>query len=522
MLFTGSVFISSGKFVNATNTPKFYFAIAFLLIVVALGAIIQKSLRFRGIENKTILWGIYAVCFLQACYGLFQFVGWLPSNHSGFAITGSFDNPAGFAAVLSLGFPIALFLLAKAKKLEWLLTVAGLIVIATAIFLSGSRAGVLAIVLSSGAFLLAKKNILHRVRQFKYYKLILFFLAGLLIGGTFLLYYQKKDSADGRLLIWTVSAEMIKDKSVFGHGYRAFQAKYMDYQAAYFRDHPDSKFKLLADNVKHPFNEFIKVAVEFGIAGLAVILAFVLFVLRKTFRSEDESRGLVLAGFVSIFVLACFSYPLQYVATWLFFAFYLSVLLPPNEIRLVSAPIAWIVRTTIVAGCFFALFHITKQVRSEIKWKAVAMSSLRGHTEEMLPEYGKLYSTFLKRNPFFLYNYGAELNVAGEVHQSISILTECQALFNDYDLQMLLADNYYKKGETEKAIQAYQHASNMVPCRFLPIYQLFGIYKETEEKEMVVKYADKIINKKVKVPSATVSFIQREASEFLTGGLEKL
>jgi O-antigen ligase len=516
LLFTGSVFITSGKFVNATNTPKFYFAFAFLLAVVAWGAITRKSLRFRAIENQTILWGIYTVCFFQACYGLFQFVGWLPSNHSRFAITGSFDNPAGFAAVLSLAFPIGLFLLAKAKTVERYLIVAGLIVMATAVFLSGSRAGMLAMIVPGGAFLLAKKNILHNVRQFKYYKLVLFFLAGLLICGIFLLYYQKRDSADGRLLIWAVSAEMIKDKPVFGHGYRAFQAKYMDYQAAYFRDHPDSRFKLLADNVKHPFNEFIKVAVEFGIAGLAVILAFVLFVLWKIIKSKNENRELVLAGFVSFFVLACFSYPLQYVATWLFLAFYLSAMLPPSEIRLVNTPITIITRMVIVVVCIFALSHIIRQVGAELKWKTIAMSSLRGNTEEMLPEYKELYLTTLKQNPFFLYNYGAEMNVAGKFDESIAILTSCKKRFNDYDLQMLLADNYHKKGETEKAIQTYQHASNMIPCRFLPIYQLFEIYREEGQKDMAIKYSNEIINKKVKIQSSTVSYIQNEAIKFLS------
>ena len=47
---------------------------------------------------------------------------------------------------------------------------------------------------------------------------------------------------------------MIKDKPITGHGIGAFEAKYMDYQAAYFKTYPDSKFVMLADNVKHPFN----------------------------------------------------------------------------------------------------------------------------------------------------------------------------------------------------------------------------------------------------------------------------
>ncbi|MCE5227866.1 MAG: O-antigen ligase family protein [Porphyromonadaceae bacterium] len=517
-IFFGSVFLTSGKFVDTTNTPKFYFSLAFVLVFIIINARSRKPINIGTFTNKTTLWGIYSVCFLQACYGLFQLAGWFPSNHSEFVITGSFDNPAGFTAVLSLGFPIGLILLAKAKKVEWYLTVAGLVVIAMAVFFSGSRAGMLAMIISSGVFLLLKTNITGKFQQLKYYKLLLVLFLGLFIGGVFIFYYQKKDSANGRLLIWKVSFTMIKDKPILGHGIGAFQSKYMDYQAEYFENNPDSKFKLLADNVKHPFNEFIKVAVEFGIAGLAVVLSVILFVLWKIIKSKNDNRGLVLSGLTSFFVFACFSYPLQYVATWLFLAFYLTAILSSQEIRIRNTPVSVITRVTIVVACIFGLSHLIRQVEAEKKWKTIAISSLRGNTGKMLPEYRKLYLTsFLKRNPFFLYNYGAELNVAGKYEESIDILSECQKQFNDYDLQMLMADNYYEKGETEKAIQAYQHASNMIPCRFLPIYQLFKIYREKDQKEMAVKYATEIINKNVKVPSVAVSFIQREASEFLTG-----
>ncbi|WP_321287646.1 hypothetical protein [uncultured Sunxiuqinia sp.] len=143
------------------------------------------------------------------------------------------------------------------------------------------------------------------------------------------------------------------------------------------------------------------------------------------------------------------------------------------------------------------------------------MKSLKGNTESMLPEYEKLYSTSLKKNSFFLYNYGAEQNFVGRLDKSINILSECQQRFNDYDLQMLLADNYDEKGETEKAIVTYRHASFMIPCRFLPIYQLFEIYRKAGQKDMTVKYANEIVNKKVKIPSLTVNSIGTEAEEYL-------
>nr|WP_321486270.1 hypothetical protein [uncultured Draconibacterium sp.] len=76
-----------------------------------------------------------------------------------------------------------------------------------------------------------------------------------------------------------------------------------------------------------------------------------------------------------------------------------------------------------------------------MQWKKTATNSLKGSTEEMLPEYEKLYSTPLKQNPFFLYNYGAELNYTKKYDKSIEVLIECVNKFNDYDLQLLLADN---------------------------------------------------------------------------------
>ncbi len=516
LFFLGSVFLTSEKFVDTTNTPKFYFVVIFLLVTIAFIAIGQKRIFFCANKSKTILWGISIICFFQACYGLFQFVGWFPSNHSKFAITGSFDNPAGFAAVLAMVFTIGLFLFIKAKRIEKYLAVIFLVVVAIAIFLSGSRTGLLAVLFSSFVFILFQTNIIHIFKKLKFNKLLSVLIIFLFASGSFILYSQKKDSAKGRFLIWKVSTEMIKDKPVFGHGYGTFKAKYMDYQADYFKNNPSSEFAQLADNVKHPFNEFIKITVEFGIVGLVIFISFVLYVLWKFLKSKTENWGLVLSGLASLFIFACFSYPLQYVAVWLLFAYYLSVLLPSKEVIIKRAPIILVSRGVIAVVCVVLLIYSYKQIRAEIKWKTIAMSSLNGNTKKMLSEYEKLYLTPIKRNPFFLYNYGAELNVAGQFDKSIGILTECKKQFNDYDLQMLLADNYRKKREPEKAIHIYHHASNMIPCRFLSLFHIFEIYKENGQRNEAIQYAWRIKDKKVKIPSLTVNRIKAEAKDFLT------
>ena len=64
-------------------------------------------------------------------------------------------------------------------------------------------------------------------------------------------------------------------------------------------------------------------------------------------------------------------------------------------------------------------------------------------------------------NSLFLYNYGAELNVAKRYEKSITLLFESQEKFNDYDLQIVLANNYFHIGNITEAIKIYQSAENI-------------------------------------------------------------
>ena len=156
----------------------------------------------------------------------------------------------------------------------------------------------------------------------------------------------------------------------------------------------------------------------------------------------------------------------------------------------------------------------------EIKWKAIAQNSLNGKTISMIPEYEKLYPV-LRKNPFFLYNYGAELNIAEKYDESTSILLECQKLFNDYDLQLLLADNYQRKGEFKKAIQIFEYASNMIPCRFWPLDQIFEIYKETGQNVKALEVAKEIMRKEIKIPSLNISSIKAKAAGYLENNVNE-
>lgn len=329
------------------------------------------------------------------------------------------------------------------------------------------------------------------------------------------LYKIKPQSVTGRLLIWKVSTEMIKDKPLIGFGYNGFKAHYMDYQAEYFKKNPKSKYRQLADNVSHPFNEFVKIIINYGAIGLLISIIVIFFFSKKIMQLKPFKRNLFLGILISFLTCSLFSYPLHYVPVWFLLTFCaLKLFLDETPVKELSK------KTKVIIGaiCFLGLLFFSSKMYLDLKWKKTATKSLQGKSEQMLPEYENMYP-YLKYNYLFLYNYGAELNFTGQYKKSIKLLDECKQQFNDYDLQMLLADNYYHIGNTELAIKTYKYAELMIPCRFSPLYKQFEIHQKENDtgkaNEIAKKIVKKIVKKQVKVKSSTVNWIVTKAENYL-------
>lgn len=128
----------------------------------------------------------------------------------------------------------------------------------------------------------------------------------------------EKDSADGRLLIWRCGLEMVKDAPWTGHGIGSFEAKYMDYQADYFKEYgSQNRYAMLADNVKQPFNEYLGVLINFGIVGLALLLGIVGALVYCYRQNPTQEKKIALYALLSIGVFSFFSYPFTYPFTWM-------------------------------------------------------------------------------------------------------------------------------------------------------------------------------------------------------------
>ncbi|MDR1097580.1 MAG: O-antigen ligase family protein, partial [Tannerella sp.] len=326
------------------------------------------------------------------------------------------------------------------------------------------------------------------------------------------LYFLKKDSADGRLLIWQCTWNMIRDKPVTGHGYGTFNAKYMLYQAEYFETHHDSKYADLADNVLHPFNEYLLVWAEHGMVGMGGVALLGFLLLRRYFREPSHIRFIALLSLLSLAVLSCFSYPFRYPFTWLIALLHVALICPPGKAasrRTVNAT-----RTGLVLTATALLLAAVPLMKAEIRWNRIAHLSLAGKTREVLPEYGQLYR-YLGKNGLFLYNHAAELHEVQEYAKSLSVFEQCVRYYNDMDVQMLLADNYKELGKYAAAEKHLKLAAAMCPGRFMPLHELAKLYETDGRHEEALSIARQIIDKKIKIPSATVTAIKNEMQQLL-------
>ena len=307
-----SLFCVYSSFQDPLILPKWYAVIAICLaacLIFSIQRLIILHKKKQPISSYfpvRIGFIISFCCWLQALYGIAQYIHVLPPTCH-FPVSGSFDNPAGFAACLCAGFPITLWLFLRPRQNKTYRIVTGVMVLTliTAIIMSESRAGIVSIASVSGLWLLTKLSFSKKWK------------ITLLSGGLLLLltgvYFIKKDSANGRLLIWRCSWEMIKDAPLLGHGIGAFEAHYMDYQASYLsKCSTDDKFAHLADNVRNPFNEYLNIYINFGTTGILLLLSFILFLYICYYRNPTKEGYIAIYTLLSIGIFALFSYPLMY------------------------------------------------------------------------------------------------------------------------------------------------------------------------------------------------------------------
>ena len=556
-------------------------------------------------QVSVLLLGALLAGMAQAIYGNLQLWGHFPSNHAIFRMTGSFFNPGPFAGYLAAVIPFALGLYLNRvkmtehggsiirkfdclepssisntsylfqtflklfkhgsnqinrKSLVRFTTLATIISILLVLPASRSRAAWLGAM--AGCFFVFQAFIRHpkdqagQLQAFKWFsniqssfKAVKHFKQILIVAGTlifavalFAMYQFKKGSADGRLLIWEVGANMIEDKPLFGHGTSKFAAGYMNYQAAYFRPNPDVPEAMQADNVTYAYNEFLKLAVEKGIVGLLLGLGVLWFLFfgkseegrRQTLEAslpEREAVGgrrqkfknpILLAargGLLAILVFALFSYPSEIMPIKMLFVLLAAIAAncqKPAVIFEIGAgrAIRYGLLMVSLLLAYPACLRIAQQYRAYKLWNDASDIYNVGAYPESLEDFEQAYPQ-LKANGQFLVQYGKALEMAGKPDSSIILLNQAKEYLNNTILYTTLGNNCTALGRHTEAEQAYLHAWHMAPARFYPMYLLAKLYNETGQAEKAVVMAKKVLEKEVKIESTAIEEIKEQMKRII-------
>ena len=471
-----------------------------LAVIALLYLIFRQSIEESVINTCfTILLGLSTAL---AIWGIVQFVlAVIHSESLHTAVTGSFDNPAGFALTLAISLPIGIYLLRLPEHFKWqrACIYIALVIVLISILLSASRTGYLS-ALCSGIYAYA----LYGKRRRRWIGLSLV-LVSLLLG---CLYFLKQDSADGRSYIALCTWHQIADAPWWGHGRYGFSAGYMDYQAEFLSTHPDSHFAWLADNVRHPFNEWLYLIVRYGAVGLLLCMGLLLSIFPAIRREVTASHLLPTAFLVALFPFTLLSYPMQYPLAWAISIMSIAMLTRHTK-SVVSLSTYRLTPAFSILMAFITLPLCYRTIRDEVVWYDVATRSLSGQTRYVMPRYEELY-TRLRHSPHFLYNYAAELNHIGEYRCSQQVLDECTSRMDDYDTHLLSASNHEHMGNYGLAAQHLHKASAMCPVRFVPLYKLAKLYGKMGRYADQHRVAQKIMDKMVKVPSQRITDIKDE------------
>lgn len=333
------------------------------------------------------------------------------------------------------------------------------------------------------------------------------------------LYKMRPAPADGRMLIYTVSAKAVLENPL-GHGLGSAKAAYPQYQAAYLEQYPDSKYAILADDAKNAFLDLLQVGFEMGWFAMLLYIVSILFLMRIPVLQKHRAEILGLkAALIGIFAASFFSYPLYQWLPSMQIAVLAGMLLSYDERCLVKTKINKVGYVVFALLLMVFITYIVKRqhdrYKSYLYWDELRkVESTIENKEYLVDSYNQL-TTQLPHNGLLQYHYGITLFELNEYEKSISVLRGALNYYTELNLWMCLAENYRALKRYDEAVVHFSKAYHMAPKRFMPLYKLMLVSREAGKIEQAKQYAVQILSKVVKIPSTTVDAIKLEAQTFL-------
>lgn len=509
-----------------------------LILYTSLYFIIRILIVFWPRITQWIVFTILISGLYESFIGMGQLLGFQMSNHPLYKLTGTFHNPGPYAGYMVAVSCIALaYILRHSKNINFIkaqnvsqtirqnLTGENLVFSCSCLMIlmcilllpvSMSRSSWLSLALTGVLIVIFETGFRQRVKAFYHAHKMLFYV---IIPLTFILlvtvgigtYFLKQGSADGRLLIWKVSGQLIREHPLTGVGTGNFSRTYAEAQAQYLSTLSDTAPEIqVAGTPSCAFNEYIHLLVEQGVVGL---LLFVL-ILYFTFKSQrSNNRRELLYGIIALLIFATTSYPFHLEPTLILFVICLAVLnndrvgvnFRPGFILLLFVSIG-------LQGFYWQKWR--EEIKAQKEWAQLRQFYNQRLYGTIVNDYKSLYD-HLSGEVRFVYEYAYTLNQLGHYAESNMIISQGIKLGINPMFYNIQGNNYRAMKRYECAEQSYRHAYALLPSRLYPLYLLMQMYFEQGDALNGAKTARIVMAFIPKVTSPATASMKAEAKKLL-------
>lgn len=338
------------------------------------------------------------------------------------------------------------------------------------------------------------------------------------------LFFVKHDSSSGRLHIYDISLQILKDNWLTGVGIGKFKAAFNEYQATYFMQHNiDSKRALLADNTFYAFNDYLQWVAETGIPGLAILILLAGWLINrikhrlKQFPENPVILGAA-ASLLSVSVAALFSYPFQVLPIQFLVLLNTGIIIfypvATKSKRERRNPLTTSIKIVFISLLALFFYHSYLYLRAKKRENKAFQLSLSGLKTEALNEYKKLATQY----PVYGHNqylYAEHLYYMNQLVAADSMLTETLKRYSDNRVYSLKARICNEAGKINQAEKYFLKAVYMVPNRMTPRYELVNFYLENKDTMNALKWSYSVSNMPVKIPSEKTEMMKNRVNELI-------
>jgi tetratricopeptide (TPR) repeat protein len=516
-------------------TGEFSLRLSLFFMVWAFYVVCRLMFFQFAYYQKIVSLSLVVTGLVEALWGTGQLHGCYPSQHSLFLTTGSFYNSGPYGGFLAVTLPLAIYYVLQDfqvfnQKLElkhlpryagWILCTIALLAIISILPSTMSRAAWIAGVSGSALVVFCHyvsmvKSVFSRIaecrkRTFWPVLLLIFLAVASLLAGV---YSLKKDSADGRMLIWKISSGIIAEHPL-GVGIARFPGYYGEAQVRYFSKNwmADPQEELVAGNPEYAFNEYIQIAVEQGIPACAAFVLLSLFAL--FFALKDRKYG-VAGALLSLLLFAFFSYPFSLLPFPIILAVLLALCANAKKSLPGNTRNCWRWYAVFLLLLFVPVAVIVYQrwptYTSYREWRTIKMLKNSGIYKKQALNYQLLYS-YLKHESAYLFEYAQCLNRLGRYEESNRILKNMKSISCDPMIYNVMGRNFQSMKMHEQAEACFRKSAAMVPNRLYPHYLLMKLYEEKRDTLKMQEAIAVVLEKEPKVDSPAIREMKQEARQ---------